>query len=139
MQLVLSRFTQIINVTYYNICWLCLSINKKIHLTSIKAPDMLLHNLRSMSLYNQRSILKVSGTVMNEWEVSEKNKIKLFIRKFVTFFFKFCLLNSFRNWKLYLVILENTNWEPRIRKHDLDSPTSEHIILNTEIYSEVVQ
>ena len=44
---------------------------------------MLLHNSKSMSLYNQRSIFEVSGTVM----ILRKIKIKLFIRKFVTIFF----------------------------------------------------
>lgn len=48
---------------------------------------MLLHNSRSMSLYNQRSILKVSGTVMNEWEVSEKNKNKIVYKEVCYIFF----------------------------------------------------
>lgn len=55
---------------------------------------MLLHNSRSMSLYNQRSILKVSGTVMNKWEVSEKNKNKI-VYKEVCYIFFFILSFEF--------------------------------------------
>ena len=40
-----------------------------------------------MSLYNQRSILKVSGTVMNKWEVSEKNKNKIVYKEVCYIFF----------------------------------------------------